>query len=274
VSTRLELAAPAKLNLRLTVTGRRPDGYHLLDSTFVLLELSDAVVLAPGAGELVVDGLASSDLPAGPANLAWRGLREAIGNAIAGTRLELHKLIPAAAGLGGGSSDAAAGWRLGRAWAGLPEVPGPRELAVLAAIGADVPFFAAATPAARVSGIGETIDPIPPYAHDVVLVHPPFGLATSAVFGELRPEEWGRLENDLLAPARRLRPELDELFETITRAGGHPRLTGSGSTIFSLADDPAAATSLAERLRGEGLRVTMTRSRGAAASIERINGTD
>lgn len=270
----LRLAAPAKLNLRLKVTGRRSDGYHLLESTFVLLELSDTLEVRPGARTLVIDGPLSSGIPAGPANLAWRGLSDALGDGSAAVSLNLHKRIPAAAGLGGGSSDAAAAWRLGRAWAGMPDVPGPQELASLAAIGADVPFFAAATPAATVTGIGETVEPIPPDAHHVVLVHPPFGLATAAVFGELRPEEWGSLENDLLAPARRLRPELDDLFGLITAAGGHPRLTGSGSTIFSLANDEPTATELAERLREDGLRVTVTRTRRAAASIERINGTE
>ncbi|MEO7295734.1 MAG: hypothetical protein ABIZ57_06295, partial [Candidatus Limnocylindria bacterium] len=139
-----------------------------------------------------------------------------------------------------------------------------------ASIGADVPFFASQQAAARVTGIGETIESLPPKPREVVLVHPPFGLSTAAIFAELRPDEWGRLQNDLLAPARRMRPELDDLFATVAHAGGQPRLTGSGPTVYSLADDPERASALADRLREAGLRVSVTRTRDAAASIERI----
>ena len=121
------------------------------------------------------------------------------------------------------------------------------------------------------TGIGERVAPLPSEARDVVLVHPPFGLSTAAIFAELRRDEWGRAENDLLGPARRLRPELDALFAAVARAGGQPRLTGSGPTIFSLTDDPEQASALAHRLRAAGLRATQTRTRLAAASIQHIN---
>lgn len=266
----LRLDAPAKLNLTLSVVGRRADGMHLLDGIFVLLELSDRLLLMPGCSGLRVEGEGADSLPLGEENLAWRGFHAGLGGEPELACLALEKRIPASAGLGGGSSDAAAAWRLGRAWRGLSDAADEAELVALAEIGADVPFFASCAAAARVTGIGERIQPQPHSTSHVVLVHPPFGLATTAVFAELRSDEWGRAENDLLAPARRLRPELDDLFAAVTRAGGEPRLTGSGPTIFSVTDDPDRAASLTARLGDAGLRATPTRTRSAAASIERI----
>ncbi len=272
MSDRLRLAAPAKLNLRLTVTGRRPDGYHLLDSTFVLLELADELELSDGdEGLVVLDG--DVTIPIGDENLAWRGLQAGLGSP-APLRLTLRKRIPSAAGLGGGSSDAAAAWRLARAWQGREPVATGDELRRLASVGADVPFFAAGVPAARVRGIGEQVVSVPPRRDHVVLVHPPFGLPTADVFAALRPDDWGQLENDLLAPARRLRPELDDLLAVVKGAGGDPRLTGSGSTLFSLVGEGNAAEELARRLADAGLRTTVTRVRDTAASIERITEED
>ncbi len=124
VTPRLRLAAPAKLNLRLSVVGRRDDGFHHLDSTFVLVELADTLELTGGSGQLECAGLDSAGLTTGPDNLAWRGLHAALGDRVEEVRLELRKRIPLAAGLGGGSSDAAAAWRLGHAW--CDTVPGTR----------------------------------------------------------------------------------------------------------------------------------------------------
>ena len=265
------LEAPAKLNLSLRVVGRRPDGHHELDSQFALLDLADRLLLLPGCSGLRLDGDGVADLPIGSENLAWRGLVAGLGGEPDLACLTVEKRIPAAAGLGGGSSDAAAAWRLGRAWRGLSEVATADELVELSEIGADVPFFAAGTAAARVRGIGERIDPTAPEAMTAVLVHPPFGLSTAAVFAELRPDEWGRLENDLLAPARRLRPELDDLLGAVSRAGGAPRLTGSGPTIFSLTDDVERASALDASLREVGLRTTLVRTRTEPAIIEHID---
>jgi 4-diphosphocytidyl-2-C-methyl-D-erythritol kinase len=270
----LRLDAPAKLNLTLSVVGRRPDGHHLLDSVFVLLELADWLLLMPGCSGLRIEGEAAADLPLGADNLAWRGLQSGMDGEPDLACLALDKRIPASAGLGGGSSDAAAAWRLGRAWRGRSDVAGAADLVALSTIGADVPFFASQLPAARVTGIGERIEAQTLEPRHVVLVHPPFGLSTGAIFAELRPGEWGRQENDLLAPARRLRPELDDLFVAVTKAGGDPRLTGSGPTIFSLTDDPERAQGLMTRLQEAGLRAMVTRTRDAAASIRRITEED
>lgn len=267
----LRLDAPAKLNLGLSITGRRADGNHLLDSTFALIELSDRLLLMPGCSGLRVEGEGAAALPLGEDNLALQGLRAALGGEPDLACLALEKRIPTSAGLGGGSSDAAAAWRLGRAWRGLPDAADDDDdIAELARIGADVPFFASRLAAARVTGIGERVAALPPRAWDVVLAHPPFGLSTAAVFAELRPDEWGRGDNDLLAPARRLRPELDRLFAAITKAGGEPRLSGSGPTVYSLTDEAERAAAVAGRLREAGIRTTVTRTRSAAASIERI----
>jgi 4-diphosphocytidyl-2-C-methyl-D-erythritol kinase len=267
----MRLAAPAKLNLSLTVLGRRDDGYHLLDSRVVLLELADGLLLLPGCSGLRVEGEAGSALPVDDRNLAWRGLVAGLGTEPDLCCLALEKRIPLAAGMGGGSSDAAAARRLGRVWRGLPEgAADEADMEGLAAIGADVPFFAACVAAARVTGIGEHVEPEAAERAHVVLAHPPFGLSTAGVFGELRPDEWGTAENDLLAPAIRLRPELDDLFGLVAKAGGTPRLTGSGPTVFTLTPDHELAVAVVGRLRDAGVRVTQTRTRDAAASIERI----
>ncbi|HUH16978.1 MAG TPA: 4-(cytidine 5'-diphospho)-2-C-methyl-D-erythritol kinase [Methylomirabilota bacterium] len=267
----LRLEAPAKLNLSLRVVGRREDGHHLLESELVLLELADRLLLLPGCAGLRLEGEGAADLPLDATNLASRGLAAGLDGEPELACLALEKRIPAAAGLGGGSSDAAAAWRLGRAWRGVPDRAGPADLAALAAIGADVPFFAAQHAAARVSGIGEQVVPVTAAERHVVLLHPPFGLSTAEVFAALRPEEWGQRSNDLLGPALRLHPEIDELFALVVAAGGEPRLAGSGPTVFALADDAAHARAMASRLERPGLRVSTTRTRTAAASIEPIN---
>jgi 4-diphosphocytidyl-2-C-methyl-D-erythritol kinase len=271
VSSGLRLEAPAKLNLSLSVVGRREDGLHLLDTHVVLLELADRLLLMPGSSGLRVEGETRSGLPLDESNMAWRGLVAGLGDEPEHACLALDKRVPVAAGLGGGSSDAAAARRLGRAWRGLPEgAADEADLAGLAEIGADVPFFAACVASARVTGIGEQVEPEPVQPAHVVLAHPPFGLSTAEVFAELREEDWGAAENDLLAPARRLRPELDALFDLVVAAGGDPRLTGSGSTIFTRSDDPERAAAVEHHLHGAGIRTTLTRTRDTAASIERV----
>ena len=272
----LRLDAPAKLNLSLAVTGRRDDGFHELASHFVLIDLADRLLLMSGGSGLRLEG-AEPDVPVDGRNLAWRGLVAGIGAEPELACLTLEKHVPSAAGLGGGSSDAAAAWRLGRRWRARSERPGASELADLATIGADVPFFAAAVAAAIVGGIGERIEsvpaPDPPLA--VTLVHPPFGLSTAAVFAELKPSEWSHTPidgvNDLYAAAARLRPELDDLVALVTAAGARPQLSGSGPTLFVATPDPERADGVATRLERAGVRVTRTRTRATAASIETMD---
>ena len=267
----MRLEAPAKLNLGLTIVGRREDGLHLLRSRLVLLDLADGLLLMPGCAGLRVDGDAAK-VPLDEANLAWRGLVAGLGAPPDLCCLALEKRVPVSAGLGGGSSDAAAAWRLGRAWRGLPDLAsGSPELASLAGIGADVPFFAAAVAAADVAGVGEDVTPAAAVDAEVVLVHLPFGLSTAAVFTELAEDDWGRADNDLVAPAVRLRPEIADAMRAVTSAGGDPRMTGSGPTLYDLEDEPERADALADAVRRRGLRVTRTRVRRAAATIEHIS---
>ena len=283
--TPLRLDAPAKLNLSLRVTGRRPDGYHEIESLLVLLDLADRLLLMPGNSGLRMEGPAASSIPIGPDNLAWRGLVAGLDGEPNLACLTIEKQVPVAAGLGGGSSDAAAAWRLGRRWRGALEAPTPDELRDLSTIGADVPFFAARLPAALVQGIGERVKavqlPGPERLH-AVLAMPPRPLSTAAVFAELKPADWSaehgvvldplaEAPNDLLGPARRLRPELDDLFRLVLAAGGVPRLTGSGPTLFVLTDDADRAAAVAGRLDRAGVRVTVTRLRAEPASIEPLS---
>ena len=274
--TPLRLEAPAKLNLSLAVTGRRADGYHELDSELVLLELADRLLMLPGCSGLRVEGEGSGALPVSAENLAWRGLLAAIGREPDLSCLTLEKRIPVAAGLGGGSSDAAAAWRLGRRSEGASEAADTATLEALARIGADVPFFAAQHARAQVTGIGEHVAPLPAPAGDVevVLANPPFGLSTAAVFAELRADEWSgaaeRGRNDLLAAAVRLQPAIEDVMRLVVAAGGAPQLSGSGPTVFAVTDDPERATAMAGRLERGGMRARHTRMRSEPASIEAV----
>jgi len=273
--TPLSLEAPAKLNLTLRVVGRRADGYHLIDSELVLLDLADRLLLMPGATGLRVEAAADGEVPVGRENLAWRGLVAGYGGEPELAFLALEKQIPAGAGLGGGSSDAAAAWRLGRHVAGLVGTPSQDDLVALTRVGADVAFFAAALPAARVAGIGELVRPaaLPP-ARFAVLAVPRIRLSTAAVFAEVRTSdlaEGHERGNDLLAPALRLCPELDDVMRAMATAGGEPRLSGSGTTVFTLTEDPERAAAIATRLSGGQLQVIETPLRRSAAEIVELD---
>jgi 4-diphosphocytidyl-2-C-methyl-D-erythritol kinase len=182
--------APAKVNLGLAVTGRRADGYHTLDSIFLRLTLHDhleaRLAAEPhGPDELVVSGDAWVPVEDNIVGRAVAALRRSTGRPLPALRLRLEKHIPAAAGLGGGSSDAAAGLRLAaRVWE-LPE--GEPAPGVAVGLGADVPFFAAGLAAARATGIGEMLEPLPAPdpAAGVLIIVPPHRLATAAVFAAL-----------------------------------------------------------------------------------------
>jgi 4-diphosphocytidyl-2-C-methyl-D-erythritol kinase len=304
-SRALRIAAPAKINLGLRVTGRRADGYHELASVFVPLDLCDELALrVEGAArceihfELAGEGGAAPEaaVPAGAGNLAVRAAHAYLAAAKVSARVEvaLAKRIPAAAGLGGGSSDAAAVLR-GLAEL-LPAGLTPAELAAIAlGLGADVPFFLEPRPA-EVRGIGEIIRPragVPPL--DLVLAKPPVGLATADVFRAyarereqakargvpaepLRaltlpdppstlppPERVGSipldLANDLEPIAMRLCPPLAALREALRATGALAvAMTGSGPTLYGVYRDSADAERAARALtNGEAwVRVART----------------
>lgn len=279
--------APAKLNLDLRVTGRRADGYHLLDSLVVFLDLADELTLAPAASlELRAHGPMAGDLPTGDGNIVLRAAR-ALADAMGVTRgaaITLDKRLPVAAGIGGGSADAAAALRgLCRLWGVRPE---PEVLARLAlGLGADVPACLDGRPL-RMRGVGERLDPLAdPPPLDLVLVNPRRPLATADVFRTLRvppgrPEEPSsaldlapldrlqRSRNDLEAPARALLPEIGRVLEALreTRGCRLARMSGSGPTCFGRFADPPAAQAAALELarRYPGWWVTACRSRGTS----------
>jgi 4-diphosphocytidyl-2-C-methyl-D-erythritol kinase len=217
---KVRLLAPAKLTLTLGVVGVRPDGYHELDAEMVAVDLADELTIDPGGDGLTVEFAGPpAALGSGAANLVTRAL-EALGRRAG---VHLLKRIPVGGGLGGGSADAAAVLR----WAGC------EDPAVAAALGADVPFCVVGG-RARVRGIGERVEPLGFEDRAFVLLVPPFGVDTGAVyraFDEIGP---GRSAgNDLEAAALAVEPELavwrDRLLQL---TGATPRLAGSGATWF------------------------------------------
>ncbi|HVC66649.1 MAG TPA: 4-(cytidine 5'-diphospho)-2-C-methyl-D-erythritol kinase [Acidimicrobiales bacterium] len=228
--------APAKLTVSLQVTGVRDDGYHLLDSVMVTLDLADTLEISEAPDgrsrlEVVPDWPRGAgpwrDLSVGPPadNLVTRALA-ATGRA---ARVRLVKCIPPGAGLGGGSADAAAVLR----WAGCTD-PG-----VAAGLGADVPFCLVGG-RARVSGIGELVEPLPYAAQSFVLLLPPFGVDTAAVYRawDVRAAAGGGLptgagSNGLEAAALDVEPRLAGWRKVLEDATGRTaHLAGSGSTWF------------------------------------------
>ena len=244
--TAVELLAPAKVNLTLHVVGRRADGYHLLDSLVVFADVGDRIGVEPAARtSLDVSGPFAAAAPAGEDNLALRAARLAGVN----VAITLHKALPAGAGIGGGSADAAAVLRA------IATVTGDAALDALR-LGADVPVCFAARPA-RMRGIGETLQPLPPLPElPMVLVHPGVPVSTAAVFADLGPPdrapmpdpipvwatvkeaaEWLRGQrNDLEPPALRRAPEIAEARTALFAEPGclMARMSGSGSTVFAL----------------------------------------
>ena len=211
--------APAKLTVSLRVVGVRPDGYHLLDAEMVTLDLADELELTDGQG-IEVEGPAAEGVPTGADNLVARALALMERTA----RVRVCKHIPAGAGLGGGSADAAAVLR----WAGC------RDLRVAARLGADVPFCTVGG-RARVRGVGEVVEPLPFEARTYTLLIPPVPVSTVEVY-----RRWDALGgpvggngNDLEPAALAAVPELVDWQDRLGEATGEtPRLAGSGGTWF------------------------------------------
>ena len=176
--------APAKINLFLAIKARRADGYHELESLMQKLELADEITVKIEEGEGISMTCPDSDLPVDEGNLAWRAARAFLREVAleCRVRLTLKKAIPVAAGLGGGSSDAAA------VLLALNDLLDTRmnddRLAALAlTLGADVPFFVKAAPAAVARGVGELLEPVPALTKcSILLVNPGFAVSTRWVF--------------------------------------------------------------------------------------------
>lgn len=281
-----QVLAPAKVNLRLQVTGRRADGYHLLDSWVAPIALFDdlVIVIEPGSpSEVTLRCEPPGGAPPGAANLAVRAaeifVREANGNVRVG--ISLVKRIPVGAGLGGGSSDAAAVLRALNALAETP-MPAPELRARALSLGADVPFFLLRTPA-RMRGIGERLERWDgPHERGLALVVGFAGLPleTRAVYAEydrlltsseenssLRRLRFGRkqplrtmLHNDLEAAAFQIQPAVSSLKQRLSSLGAEGVvMTGSGSAVFGIWRRQDDAQAAARELRDAGIWAHATR---------------
>ncbi|MEM7142440.1 MAG: 4-(cytidine 5'-diphospho)-2-C-methyl-D-erythritol kinase [Actinomycetota bacterium] len=212
--------AHAKLTVSLRMTGLRDDGYHLIDAEMVSLDLHDTLEISPGTGLDVVGPAGTETIGADEDNLVTRALKLCGRDA----HIRLEKRIPAGAGLGGGSSDAAAVLR----WAGYDDPVGASS------IGADVAFCLRGG-RARVRGIGELLEPLPFEERTFTLVTPPVMCSTPVVYAA-----WDRMGgptgdngNDLEPAALDVAPGLARWRDELADASGQrPRLAGSGSTWF------------------------------------------
>lgn len=263
--------APAKINLYLRVVGQRPDGYHELDSVLVPVSLYDelALELRTSAARAVTIRCDRPEIPSDHRNLAARAARSFLDEfGIAGEIfIELRKRIPAGAGLGGGSSDAAA---ILRALAALFRIDNRERLLKLAVgIGADVPFFVDPRPA-RIAGIGERVLPLENLPRiDLVIAAPPVEVATAAIFRALKRQQWSGplddrglrnlcagglaqalLVNDLEAVAAAQHPEILKLKVILQDSGAQAvAMTGSGGAVFGIFPNPAVAQHGADLVR-------------------------
>lgn len=257
--------APAKVNLTLHVTGQREDGYHLLDSLVVFADIGDRIsVTRTSDARLNVAGPLAEGVPTDASNLVWKAAK--LMGAEHEVAILLEKHLPAAAGIGGGSSDAAATLR---ALARLLDCPLPEDTT---ALGADVPVCMAAQ-TTRMSGIGEVLTPATLPALPAVLINPGVEVPTGPVFQALpsktntpMPDDLPVFEtvadcaawltsqrNDLEPPARDLAPEIDTVIDELNLAPECllARMSGSGATCFGLFPDRdtanAAATLISSR---------------------------
>ena len=254
--------APAKINLTLHVTGRREDGYHELDSLVVFADIGDRLRLRPSdTTTLTVDGPMAAGVPADDSNLVVRASK------LMGLSADIHleKHLPNAAGLGGGSGDAAATLKALSEMSGKPIPDG------LLGLGADIPVCLHGR-AARMRGVGEAITPVAglPELH-AVLVNPKLPVMTKEVFAGLERADnpampdtlpdvqtaasmidcLAEMRNDLEAPAIQAEPAVQQVFDTLSVTPGcHlARMSGSGGTCFGLYSDAETAASAAGRLR-------------------------
>lgn len=280
---RLTVRAHAKVNLDLRVLGVRADGYHELRTVFQTIELHDTLVCREKPGPFTLK-CRHPGVPLDAGNLVWKAaaaLWTALGRTgdIRDAVVQIDKAIPVEAGLGGGSSDAAAALiALGRLWGGAP-VTLLREVG--ATVGADVPFFLSGGTALGL-GRGEEIYPLvdlPP--HYVVIVRPPFGVSTAEAYAwydedraaglrenrefQTLPVPWpsraAQMVNDLEPPVIRRHQEISAFKSQLREAGATAAaMSGSGSAVFGLFRSRLAAERALEPLSRNGARALVTRT--------------
>lgn len=285
-----EVLAPAKVNLTLHVLGRREDGFHDLASLMVPISLSDRIEVWTGPGSLSVEVPGHPELE-GEGNLCHRAARafhERLGLP-AHVGIRLHKEIPVAAGLGGGSSDAAAVLRVLARIHGIP-VDDPALLTAALDVGSDVPFFLRCEPA-LVHGRGEIFSAAPALPElDLVVLHPPVAISAGEAYGALArlraegalPEGEeiplppamdaasvaAHLHNDLQAPVFSLHPLADPLARLQAAGGLGSLMSGSGSCLFSITSDTLQAKKCSKSIRlHEGERVFLARTLQRAPAV-------
>ncbi len=300
LTARINVVAPAKVNLCLEVLGRRDDGFHEVRTVLQAIDILDRLEFtrdSEARGFSMEMEPAVPGVPVGEGNLchrAYLGYREAVGEVLAGgLHLRLRKRIPVAAGLGGGSSDAAA------TLLAMNALDGGRlsseELAgVAASLGSDVPFFLGGG-TARAEGRGEQVRPLPAAAPLwVVLSKPQGGLSAREVYeawdrrrAKERPaqqvseSDWARalasgsaasleslLHNGLQAAVVELMPAAGRLVEAAGDAGAHALVSGSGPTVFALADGEAAARKLASVFEPLAQEIYMVPFRSKGCEVE------
>jgi 4-diphosphocytidyl-2-C-methyl-D-erythritol kinase len=287
MTTAVTIRAHAKINLDLRVLGTRPDGFHELRTVFQAIALHDMIECQPREGPFAIEcdtagvPLDTSNLVWRAADALWRSLRRAGGARDVVVRLQ--KRIPLQAGLGGGSTDAAATLiALARLW----RVPvRPAQITdVAATLGADVPFFLSGGTALGL-GRGDEVYPLADLPrHWIVLLVPGFGVSSADAYawydgerelargaGSREPQHvpgpWpsraAQMINDLEAPIARHHPEIDQMRTALRRAGAlAAAMSGSGSTVFGLFQKRRDALTAVDRLSGSGWRVLLTESLG------------
>lgn len=272
----------AKVNLTLRVNGRRADGYHDLESVVAFADCADRLTLTPGADlDLLMSGPLAQACGDTSDNLVLKAaklLAERVPGLKAG-QFTLDKVLPVAAGIGGGSADAAAALRLLAQLNGL-KLDDPRIIEVAQLTGADVPVCVRSL-ACVMTGVGETLQPLNLPKMPCVMVNPCVPVATSDVFGalglrkgelvvgatdvllqdQLWPDtddsiaEWieafAEVGNDLEVPAARIQPVITEVLSALGAAKGNSlaRMSGSGATCFAIFEKPADAQAAADKIR-------------------------
>lgn len=261
-------SAPAKINLCLHVLGKRSDGYHMLAMAMQRVDLCDRIEIELGEGSGVAVSCGGVELAQGEENIAARAARMVLDEAgrECAVRISIDKRIPVAAGLGGGSSDAATVLMALDGMLGL-ELGARRLMELGLRLGADVPFFVFGQPA-WATGIGECLEPLPHLPSlAYLLVHPGFAVSTAWVYQSLRltisdelanvprfsamsPEALiGQLHNDLERVTIEAYPEIDLVKQKLLESGARGALmSGSGATVFGVFDDYDLAVSAGEEL--------------------------